>query len=153
MLAAMIPPTKELMDLSILANIGTLNSLNGSIPKDSSNPKLNHPILSTTTNATDGYAFSFLSTTCSMLAAMMPPTKELMDLSILANIGTVNSLNGSIPKDSSNPKLNHPILPTTRNATNGYAFSFLSTTCAMLAAMMPPTKELMDLSILEIMEH
>jgi hypothetical protein len=28
------------MDLSTLANIGTLNSLNGSIPKDSSNPKL-----------------------------------------------------------------------------------------------------------------
>ena len=37
--------TKESMDLSILANIGTLNSLkSSSIPKDSSNPKLNHPL-------------------------------------------------------------------------------------------------------------
>ena len=47
-----------------------------------------------------------------------------MDLSILANIGTLNSLNGSIPKNQSNPKLNHPILPTTTNTANGYAFSF-----------------------------
>jgi hypothetical protein len=47
------------MDLYILAKIGTLNSLNGSIPKDSSNPKLNHPTLSTTTNTTNGYTYSF----------------------------------------------------------------------------------------------
>jgi hypothetical protein len=53
-----------------------LNSLNGSFPKDSSNPKLNHPTLSTTTKTTNGYAFSFLSTTCSMLAAMMPSKKN-----------------------------------------------------------------------------
>jgi hypothetical protein len=56
--------TMESMNLSILANIGTLNLLNGSIPKDSSNPKLNHPVLSTTTNTTNGCAYSFLSTTC-----------------------------------------------------------------------------------------
>jgi hypothetical protein len=47
------------MDLSFLANIGTLNSLNDSIPKDS--PKLNHPILFTTTKTTNGYAFSFFN--------------------------------------------------------------------------------------------
>ncbi len=67
------------MDLSILANIGTLNSLNGAIPKDSSYPKLNHPILSTTTNTANGYAYSFLSTTCSMLAAMMPLKNKFKD--------------------------------------------------------------------------
>jgi hypothetical protein len=47
-----------------------------------------------------------------------------MDLSIMAYIGTLNSLNGSISKDLSNPKLNHPILPTTTNTTNGNTFSF-----------------------------
>ena len=44
--------------------------------KDSSKPKLDHPILFTTTNTINGYAFSFLSTTCSMLAAMMPSKKN-----------------------------------------------------------------------------
>jgi hypothetical protein len=39
-----------------------LNSMNGSIPKDSSNPKLNHPVLNTTTNT--------------MLAAIMPLKKN-----------------------------------------------------------------------------
>jgi hypothetical protein len=51
--------TEECMDLFILAIIGKLNSLNGSIPQDSSNPKLNHPILSTTTSTINDYASSF----------------------------------------------------------------------------------------------
>jgi hypothetical protein len=66
------------MDLSILANIGTLNSLNRA-----SNPKLNHPILSTKTNTINGFAFSFLLTTCSMLGAIMPSKKNLKTLSAI----------------------------------------------------------------------
>jgi hypothetical protein len=56
---------------------------NGSIPKDSSNPKLNHSILSTTTTTINGFAFYFLSTTCSMAAAMMPFKKNSKTLSAI----------------------------------------------------------------------
>ena len=69
------------MDLLTLENIGTLNSLNGFTPKVVSNPNLNNPILSSKTNATNGYAFSSLLTTCSMPAAMIPSKQNLKNLS------------------------------------------------------------------------
>jgi hypothetical protein len=66
-----------------------LNSLNGSIPKGSSNPKLNHPTLSTTTNTTNSYAYSFASTACSMLAAIVPlkrNSKTLSTIVLMSNL-------------------------------------------------------------------
>ncbi|KAI2505662.1 Reverse transcriptase (RNA-dependent DNA polymerase) [Fragilaria crotonensis] len=93
------------MDLFTLENIGTLNSLNGFTPKDSSNPSLNPPILSFTTNTTNGYAFSSLSTTCSTLAAMTPSKKNSKNLSAIAlTSSSLDLLNGSCKCVSINTK-------------------------------------------------
>ena len=44
-----------------------------------------HPILSTTTNTTNGYTFSFLSTTCFMSAATLPSKKNSKTPSAIAS--------------------------------------------------------------------
>ncbi len=61
---------------------------------------------------------------------LMKPISKLKSLAVtLSDFHWNTHITFSIPKDSSNPKLIHPILSSTISTINGFAFSFSSTTC------------------------